>query len=127
MTDQQTSQRKGLKFNWLLPAVLLAAVALYTTCGSRQEVSTVPQSARLIDVRTPGEFADRHHPGAENIPLDRIEDDPTIVGDPDQELIVYCRSGRRSGLAKEHLEKAGFTNVKNGGGLDELCRVTKSC
>ena len=127
MTNLKKYKQIVQSYNWLLPPLVLGALLFATTCGSRQEVASVPASARLIDVRTPGEFADRHHPGAENILLDQIEADPNVVGDKAQEIIVYCRSGRRSTLAKELLEQAGFNNVKNGGGLDQLCKVSGAC
>lgn len=47
---------------------------------------------RLVDVRTPEEFAEGHIEGAVNVPLDQFE-----PADFDgQELLLYCRSGRRS-------------------------------
>ncbi len=35
-------------------------------------------------------------------------------------VIVFCRSGRRAGKAKETLEQLGYTRVLNAGGLDDL-------
>jgi phage shock protein E len=43
----------------------------------------------------------------------------------DDEINLYCRSGRRAELAKEMLEAAGYTNVFNRGGIDEV-RVLRS-
>lgn len=34
--------------------------------------------------------------------------------------LVYCRSGRRSAIAADEMAKAGFTNIVDGGGMDEL-------
>lgn len=75
----------------------------------------------IIDVRTPGEFNDGHLKRAINIPYKQIaEDIPLYVEDKDRPIMVYCRSGRRSGIAKKTLEKNGYTNVVNGGGFREL-------
>jgi rhodanese-related sulfurtransferase len=57
---------------------------------------------RLIDVRTDEEVAGGMIPGAEHIALDRF--DPTKLDLSDgREVVLYCRSGRRSGIAGEKL------------------------
>lgn len=61
---------------------------------------------RLIDVRTAEEVTEGKIPGAEHIPL--AEFDPAKLDLSDgREVILYCRSGRRSGIAAERL--AQFT------------------
>lgn len=66
----------------------------------------------VIDVRTPAEFAAGHVPGAINIPHDqlgqRLQDLPAAR---DQPLLVYCRSGRRAGLAETELSDAGYSSL----------------
>lgn len=60
---------------------------------------------RLIDVRTDEEVAAGMIPGAEHIPLDRF--DPAKLGPDDgREVVLYCRSGRRSTIAGEKLAAA---------------------
>ena len=60
---------------------------------------------RLIDVRTDEEVAAGMIPGAEHIPLDRF--DPAKLGPDDgREVVLYCRSGRRSTMAGEKLAAA---------------------
>jgi rhodanese-related sulfurtransferase len=60
---------------------------------------------RLIDVRTDAEVADGMIPGAEHIPLDRF--DPAALDLSDgREVVLYCRSGRRSAIAGEKLATA---------------------
>ena len=57
---------------------------------------------RLIDVRTDAEVAEGTIPGAEHIPLDRF--DPAALDLSDgREVVLYCRSGRRSAMAGEEL------------------------
>jgi 3-mercaptopyruvate sulfurtransferase SseA len=53
---------------------------------------------QLVDVRTPGEYAGGHIPSAVNIPVSEIEQQPPDVP-KDRLVIVYCRSGARSGRA----------------------------
>jgi phage shock protein E len=73
-----------------------------------------------IDVRSAEEYATGHVSPAVNIPhteiVARIGE---VTTDKDAEIYLYCRSGRRSGLARDALEQAGYTNVVNLGGLAE--------
>ena len=70
----------------------------------------------LIDTRTDREYRSGYIPTAINIPHDVIGDNlPTE--DRSALIIVYCRSGARSGRAKRTLEGLGFTNVINFGGI----------
>lgn len=56
----------------------------------------------LIDVRTPREYAEGHLKGAINVPLDTF--DPARLPEAgSREIVLYCRSDRRSGLAAEKL------------------------
>lgn len=85
----------------------------------------IADGAVVIDVRTPDEFAGEHLPAATNIPVQelsaRLSDVAKLVGgDKAKPIVVYCGSGARAGKAKRALEEAGYTNVVNGGGLDDL-------
>ena len=73
----------------------------------------------ILDVRTPEEFADKHIPGAVNIPNETIaaEEIPELP-DKDQLILVYCRSGNRSKQASEKLAALGCTNVVEFGGIN---------
>jgi rhodanese-related sulfurtransferase len=70
----------------------------------------------LIDVRTEQEYESGAIPSAINIPFDVIADNlPTQ--DRSARIIVYCRSGSRSGIAADTLIELGFTDVTNFGGV----------
>jgi rhodanese-related sulfurtransferase len=69
---------------------------------------------RLIDVRTPAEYDRGHIPTAENIDLRRVAE-ALADGDRDVPVIVYCRTGGRSGRATRRLEALGYTVVDFGG------------
>jgi phage shock protein E len=74
----------------------------------------------LIDVRTKPEYEANHIPGAllHDI-MDMMKGSfPTLQ--KDTEITVYCQSGNRSMMAKNFMEKAGFTNVTDGGGIDDM-------
>jgi rhodanese-related sulfurtransferase len=72
------------------------------------------ESLHLLDVREPHERAD-FNIGGTLLPLGRVQQMDTDEIEPwkDEEVIVYCRSGNRSGQAAMILETAGFSNVKN--------------
>lgn len=76
-----------------------------------------------IDVRTAEEFAQGHVAGAVNIPYEIIgQEIDAVTRNLDSDIRVYCRSGRRSGVAKDTLKGLGFTNVINEGGFEELLK-----
>ena len=69
---------------------------------------------RLIDVRTPPEYAEVHADGAELVPLDGLDPKAVIAardGEPGAPLYVLCRSGSRAAKAVERFSAAGFSNV----------------
>lgn len=73
----------------------------------------------VLDVRTKEEFANGHIPGALLLPYDEIEQNATkLLPEKDKEIIVYCRSGRRSAIAKDSLEALGYAAVKDFGGMN---------
>ena len=74
----------------------------------------------ILDVRTPEEFAERHIPGAINIPNETIstEEIPELPN-KDQLILVYCRSGNRSKQASEKLAALGYTNIVEFGGIND--------
>lgn len=81
----------------------------------------IEQGALVIDVRTPGEFKQGHLPNAVNIPYHLVlAGAEQLKLDKAASVVVYCRSGRRSGIAQQTLEKAGYLQVYNGGGFELL-------
>ncbi|AJR10026.1 rhodanese-like domain-containing protein [Photobacterium gaetbulicola] len=77
----------------------------------------------IIDVRTHEEFIDGHLPGAINIPYEQIESLTTFAPDKSQSLFIYCRSGRRSGIAEATLSKLGYSNIFNGENYQALAET----
>lgn len=86
------------------------------------EAKDIPADALVVDVRTPGEFAGGHYEGAVNIPVSQLSARLGELGAKDRKIIVYCRSGSRSRTAKSILERAGFTQVQDGGSLRSMRR-----
>ena len=72
----------------------------------------------ILDTRERDEFNEGHIPGAILIPYTEIENKAEeMLPDKDAQILVYCRSGRRSKIASEALSKLGYTNVKEFGGI----------
>lgn len=71
------------------------------------------EKVNLIDVREEWEYAEKNL-GARLIPLgslpQRINEIESLK---DEEIVVHCKTGGRSGQAKKYLESQGFTNVRN--------------
>ncbi|MGQ0464943.1 MAG: rhodanese-like domain-containing protein [Sporichthyaceae bacterium] len=76
------------------------------------------RSARLLDVRTPGEFAARHIAGAVNIPLDQLAPVAASLADGAGTLIVICQSGGRAEQACATLTRAGVASTLMTGGMN---------
>lgn len=109
-----------------------AAPGTEVATASEAPVATQPvpapavaqDSVVYLDVRTPEEYAAGHVRGTLFIPYDQVaariaELEPYR----DRDIVVYCRTGRRSGIAIQTLKGLGFTRLTNGGGLDEVVRT----
>lgn len=70
------------------------------------------RSYQIIDVRTPQEYANGHLKTAINIPHEMIVNEPTILENyKDKNLVFYCRSGRRAGLAMSAFDFSNYKGV----------------
>ncbi len=75
----------------------------------------------FVDVRTDDEYRSGHIEGAIHIPhTEMAERYEELEAYEDKQIVLYCQSGRRSGIAERVLEERGFDNVINGGGLGDL-------
>ena len=112
----------------LLVALLLAGCAApaeeiaYRQINMDEAITMMEEESGyiILDVRTPEEFAEKHIPGALNIPNETIgtEEIPELP-DKDQLILVYCRSGNRSKQASEKLVALGYTNIVEFGGIND--------
>ncbi|AKH32817.1 Thiosulfate sulfurtransferase PspE precursor [candidate division SR1 bacterium Aalborg_AAW-1] len=120
--------------NKLILTSFFALLLILGGCGSSTTV-TGPTSTSTnksqnnysdslyVDVRENDERAAGHVSGAIHLPLGTIQAGQTSNLPKDQPLIVYCRSGRRSALALTELKSQGFTNIIDGGGMNDLKNV----
>ena len=78
------------------------------------------KSKIIIDVRTQGEWDSGHIIQAVHLPLDSFESGiESLIIDKGQPVYLYCRSGNRSGKALKIMQKLGYTNAVNAGGMNE--------
>ena len=101
---------------------LVAAVAVSFAALADGELAPLSQDAFLalpkegaeapfvLDVRAPEEFVTGHVPGAVNIPYDQVAARLAEVP-KDKEVVLYCRSGRRAGMAAEVLAANGYSRL----------------
>ena len=115
----------------LLTAVLSVAAITAPLVASADSTPKTEQSAVQaqkakgiwIDVRSAEEFNSGHLQDSINIPHDQIiERIKAVSPDKDAPINLYCRSGRRAEVALTELKKAGYTNVTNHGGYEDLLK-----
>ena len=77
----------------------------------------------MIDVRTKQEWDTGFIDGAIHIPLKNLSKNiGKYTKNNNEEILLYCRSGNRSGKAKLILEELGYTNIKNIGGIEDVSK-----
>ena len=104
-------------------AVALAACAFAFTAAAAgpatiepnalgERIAWADRSLLVLDVRTPEEYAAGHLPGAVNIPHDGLGSRTAeLSGARERDIVVYCRTGKRTAEALEILRQAGFTRL----------------
>ena len=95
-----------------------SATTSTTTRPTALDAATVREWAdsdrgpRLLDVRTPSEFATAHIPGSYNVPLDLLrEHRDELRTHLDDDVVLVCRSGARASQAENLLTETGLGNV----------------
>ena len=122
----------------LLAAIICFGMAAIKFCTARMKPNTAPARSKssadltaeeakermeenpnviLLDVRTQEEFDEGHIPGAVCLPNEFITAEMPFPFEKDAEILVYCRSGRRSAEAASKLRSMGFTKVFDFGGI----------
>ncbi|WP_433869600.1 rhodanese-like domain-containing protein [Saccharopolyspora sp. CA-218241] len=82
-----------------------------------KELLRTRPTTRLIDVRTPGEFAAAHIPGSHNVPLEVLrESGPTLRAEHSDPVVLVCASGARAEQADALLAESGLTDRRVLGG-----------
>lgn len=98
----------------LLPTLLALLLSLLAGCAS------TAGDVVWLDVRTDEEYSEDHIPGSAHIPHDEIAARVAELGlEKDSEIRVYCRSGKRAGIALATLQELGYSRVENVGGISD--------
>ena len=120
-------------------AVLIGAVLIFTGCTSSdsntadkpasythisqeeaREMMAADDGHVIVDVRRQDEYNEGHIPGAVLIPNESIgTEPPEALPDPEQIILIYCRSGNRSRQAAQKLADMGYTNIYEFGGITD--------
>lgn len=122
----------------ILLLVLAALLAISAVCFAQSPANAegyqkiTPQQAKarmaepgviVLDVRMQQEYDAGHIANAVLLPLPLIEAGDAAVAkalpDKDAEILVYCRSGRRSAIAANALINMGYTNIFDFGGIND--------
>ena len=116
-----TERKNCLRF------VIFAAVSIFLlACADEEQVplgKILPaellkriedgSAPTILDVRSPGEYATVHIPGAINIPHYELNDRLSeLIDMRHQEIVVHCQQGPRADIAQNILNDAGFTKIR---------------
>ncbi len=99
-----------------LTFALISSVAMADYAGEWDQQTVLAKgaagSALIVDVRTPKEYAAGHVPGAINVPHNDIDSHMSqLESYKNKDVVIYCRSGKRAGMAEATLAQKGFTQV----------------
>ena len=112
----------------LMIALVIGGLFMFMQSGNANQTMTYQELQNklnaqenfvLLDVRTLEEFNAGHIAGAILLPYDEINlKAATVLPDKEKEIVLYCRSGRRSAIAKKALVELGYKDVKDFGGIN---------
>ncbi|NCU30438.1 rhodanese-like domain-containing protein [Candidatus Saccharibacteria bacterium] len=122
------------KIAWVVVSLLVLTGLGYLVINSKSDdkpqskdfssvQSDLRAGAKLLDVRTKEEYDSGHFAGATLFALQDIESGKLPDVARETKIYVYCRSGNRSSQAMDLLNKAGFTNVIDLGGLSDVQKI----
>ena len=115
-------QKETTMWKWLLAALTIPALTLFMRSQASAEGAVKPDQAavlikdkkdlQLIDVRTASEYAEGHLANAKLIPLQDLAQRLAEI-DKSKPVLLYCRSGHRSGNALKVLQEKGYKNASH--------------
>lgn len=132
MNNQINVVRKSIQHQsymviFAILSLLMTQLAFAADKDAKVAWDKIDAGAMVVDVRTAEEFAAGHLKNAINIPFEEIATEfkkRAIAADTS--VVLYCRSGRRSGIAFDTLVSEGYTNSYNGGGFQTLSQFKQA-
>jgi len=114
----QATQEQASKTATSAPAIQLTKLPARLSYPELSSLLAQPDnSILLLDVRTLEEYNQGFIDGALLAPYDLLESS-FAESDKNRPIVLYCRSGNRSSIAKLSLEKLGYTNISDFGGIN---------
>lgn len=109
-----------------LLSIIITMLLTITGCSNAEaDVDYTNQSATIIDVRTLDEWNSGHLSRAQRVEWQNIEVAAQQLNlDKNEPVFLYCKSGNRAGKAQKLLEKMGYTQVYNLGGVADASQAT---
>lgn len=118
---QEKERGKDMKRELCLTLIIIMIAGFALTAFGKDAAMPL-----VIDVRTVQEWDKGHLEGAVLIPYDRIgEQIGSVVKDKSKTIYVYCRTGRRTKIAKETLEKLGYKDIVDLGSMEDAAKILK--
>lgn len=107
-----------MKSNHVLQILILVLFSTFAQANIKTiEPQTVlklietQQAPLILDVRSEKEFYQGHIPGAINISYEKLAKNQQLNAYKEQDIVIYCRSGRRAQIAMQVLQDKGFTQL----------------
>ena len=107
-----------MKFNKIIQTLTLVLFSAFAQANIKSiEPQTVlqliqkQQAPVILDVRSAEEFAQGHIPGAINISYEALSKNQLLNAYKEQDIVIYCRSGRRALIASKVLQAKGFKQL----------------
>lgn len=112
----------------LMVALVIGGLFMFMQNGSANQTMTYQELQNkinakenfvLLDVRTQEEYDAGHIASAVLLPYDEITvKAASVLPEKEKEIVLYCRSGRRSAIAKKALVELGYKKVEDFGGIN---------
>ena len=107
-----------MKYNYVLQILILVLFSTFAQANIKTiEPQTVlklietQQAPLILDVRSVEEFYQGHIPGAINISYELLPENQQLNAYKEQDIVIYCRSGRRAQIASQVLQEKGFKQL----------------
>ena len=115
---------------WIFWTILVAACVVWIylkmrgELGEKEAVELLRGGAKVLDVRSAGEYSRGHLEGGINVPLGGLSEGlPGLIPDKDTVVLIHCLHGGRSAIAKARLKALGYPNAHDIGSLERAKRI----